>query len=187
MDQFKKNAAVIVLGVIAAAMLIGNICFVVFAKSSVKKATITKQEVKTVAGKDVRYEEDSDNFTVSKSSNISEKMESPAAATPEPEATADAPDASQNNGDYIFPDSDSRKLKKSEVKKLSKKELRYARNELYARHGYIFEDEELKDYFESKSWYTPSVAGEDFNDEEYFNEYEIANRNLIKKIEAKKK
>lgn len=51
MDQFKKNAAVIVLGVIAAAMLIGNICFVVFAKSSVKKATITKQEVKTVAGK----------------------------------------------------------------------------------------------------------------------------------------
>ena len=103
MEQFKKNAAVIVLGVIAAAMLIGNICFVVFAKSSVKKATITKQEVKTVAGKDVRYEEDSDNFTVSKSSNISEKMESPAAATPEPEATADAPDASQNNGDYIFP------------------------------------------------------------------------------------
>ena len=75
----------------------------------------------------------------------------------------------------------------SEVKKLSKKELRYARNELYARHGYIFEDEELKNYFESKSWYTPSVAGEDFNDEEYFNEYEIANRNLIKKIEAKKK
>ena len=184
MEQFKKNAAVIVLGVIAAAMLIGNICFVVFAKSSVKKATITKQEVKTVVGKDVRYEEDSDNFTVSKSSNISEKMESPAAATPEPEATADA---SKNNGDYIFPDSDSRKLKKSEVKKLSKKELRYARNELYARHGYIFEDEELKDYFESKSWYTPSVAGEDFNDEEYFNEYEIANRNLIKKIEAKKK
>ena len=50
MEQFKKNAAVIVLGVIAAAMLIGNICFVVFAKSSVKKATITKQEVKTVAG-----------------------------------------------------------------------------------------------------------------------------------------
>lgn len=46
MEQFKKNAAVIVLGVIAAAMLIGNICFVVFAKSSVKKATITKQEVK---------------------------------------------------------------------------------------------------------------------------------------------
>lgn len=181
MEQFKKNAAVIVLGVIAAAMLIGNICFVVFAKSSVKKATITKQEVKTVAGKDVRYEKDSDNFTVSKSSNISEKMESPAAAT------ADAPDASQNNGDYIFPDSDSRKLKKSEVKKLSKKELRYARNELYARHGYIFEDEELKNYFESKSWYTPSVEGEDFNDEEYFNEYEIANRNLIKKIEAKKK
>lgn len=42
MEQFKKNAAVIVLGVIAAAMLIGNICFMVFAKSSVKKATITK-------------------------------------------------------------------------------------------------------------------------------------------------
>lgn len=185
MEKFKKNAVVIVLGIIAIAMLIGNVCFAAFAKSSVKKTTITKQEVKKVTGKDVKYEQDSDNFTVSRSSNISEKIESQ--ATQEPEATADVQDTSENNGDYIFPDSDSRKLKKSEVKKLSKKELRYARNELYARHGYIFKDEELKNYFESKSWYTPSVAGDDFNDEEYFNKYEIANRNLIKKIEAAKK
>lgn len=185
MDKFKKNAAVIVLGVIAAAMLIGNICFVVFAKSSVKKTDIAKQEVKNVAGKNVRYDKDSDDFTVSKSSNISKQIESQ--ATQEPEATQEPQDVSGDDSEYVFPDSDSRKLKKSEVKKLSKKELRYARNELYARHGYIFEDEELKSYFESKSWYTPSVKGEDFNDEDYFNEYEIANRDLIKKIESKKK
>lgn len=45
-------------------------------------------------------------------------------------------DDSIKSGDYIFPDSDSKYLKKSKVKKLSKKKLRLARNELYARHGF---------------------------------------------------
>ena len=93
---------------------------------------------------------------------------------------------SDKSGDYIFPDSDSKYLKKSKVKKLSKKKLRLARNELYARHGYIFEDEELYNYFSSKDWYNPSIPSDEFNDSEYFNKYEIANRNLIQKIEAKK-
>lgn len=95
--------------------------------------------------------------------------------------------ATDNSSDgYIFPKSDSAYLKKSQVKKLSAKKLRLARNELYARHGYIFKDEELYQYFSKKSWYHPTVDSDDFKDSEYFNKYEIANRNLIRKIESKK-
>ncbi len=33
--------------------------------------------------------------------------------------------------------------------------LRLMRNEIYARHGYTFSDPQLKDYFQSCSWYKP--------------------------------
>lgn len=98
----------------------------------------------------------------------------------------DTEDDSIKSGDYIFLGSDSKYLKKSKVKKLSKKKLRLARNELYARHGYIFDDEELYNYFSGKDWYNPTISSDEFNDSEYFNKYEIANRNLIKNIEDKK-
>lgn len=109
----------------------------------------------------------------------------------EPGETSDYGDdgidvSDSTDDDYIFPDSDTAYLEEDEVKELSKKELRLARNELYARHGYIFGDEELKEYFSGKDWYSPAIDGDDFKDSEYFNKYEIANRNLIKKIEAKK-
>lgn len=106
------------------------------------------------------------------------------------EGTTDqaVPSAQPDNDsdEYIFPESDSAFLKKSQLKKLSARKLRLARNELYARHGYIFKDEGLYEYFSKKSWYNPTVEGDDFKDSEYFNKYEIANRNLIKKIESKK-
>lgn len=38
---------------------------------------------------------------------------------------------------------------------LSKSELRILRNEIYARHGYIFKSQDLRDYFSTKSWYSP--------------------------------
>jgi hypothetical protein len=31
----------------------------------------------------------------------------------------------------------------------------YARNEIYARHGYTFKNSKYKEYFSGKSWYTP--------------------------------
>lgn len=86
--------------------------------------------------------------------------------------------------EYVLPTSDSEYLSANEINKLSAKELRLARNEIYARHGYIFEDEELKEYFESKSWYSGSKK--DIPDSQ-FNDYEIANRDLIIKAEKKKK
>lgn len=38
---------------------------------------------------------------------------------------------------------------------LSKSELRLARNEIFARHGYRFKSADLKQYFEKQPWYKP--------------------------------
>lgn len=61
-------------------------------------------------------------------------------------------DSSEEN-EYVLPDSANRKLKKSDLKGLSKEELRIARNEIYARHGRMFDDKNLQKYFDSQSWY----------------------------------
>ncbi len=81
-------------------------------------------------------------------------------------------------GDYIIEGSDSRYLSEEEVATLSPEEIRLAKNEIYARHGRIFESEDLREYFESQSWYHGEIEPEDF-DESVFNEYEKANIDLL--------
>ena len=55
--------------------------------------------------------------------------------------------------DYILADSQYTKLVETQLYGLSKSDLRIARNEIYARHGYIFESADLQNYFSSQSWY----------------------------------
>lgn len=87
--------------------------------------------------------------------------------------------------EYILPDSDTRYYKMKELKGLTAEEARIARNELFARHGRMFDDEGLQEYFNSCSWYNGTIQPDDF-DEGVFNKYEIANRDLIVKYETKK-
>ena len=87
-----------------------------------------------------------------------------------------------DSGEYIFPNSDSEYLTEYDLSSMSSEEFRIARNEIYARHGRMFKDKALQNYFDSKSWYTPSVRPEDFN-EQWLNEYEKANAKFIKSFE----
>jgi len=80
--------------------------------------------------------------------------------------------------DYILPESNIRYLDRTDLEGLNSEELRLARNEIYARHGRIFEDEDLRDYFSSKDWYTGTLTQEQFQDN-VFNEYEKQNLILI--------
>ena len=92
---------------------------------------------------------------------------------------------SNNNSasnEYILPDSDKRKLKKSDLKGLSKEELRIARNEIYARHGRRFNDKNLQKYFNNQSWYEGTVSADDFS-EEVLNSIEKKNAAFIKQFE----
>ena len=72
-------------------------------------------------------------------------------------------------GEYLYAESASRLLSTADV---SNFQARYPNsmfpgersitqmiiNEMYARHGYIFKDQALTDYFSQKSWYTPRTA-----------------------------
>ena len=54
---------------------------------------------------------------------------------------------------------------------LSSRELRMLRNEIYARHGYIFKTPDMKSYFAGESWYQPRFENVDdkLTDIERFN------------------
>lgn len=84
--------------------------------------------------------------------------------------------------EYILVGSNSRYILKSELQEFTAEQCRLARNEIYARHGRRFEDESLRDYFNSKSWYTPTIDPNEF-EESLLNPYEIANRDLIVEYE----
>lgn len=86
------------------------------------------------------------------------------------------------SNDYVIPDSNSRYLTSSELKKLSLKEINYAKNEIFARRGRKFQSKELQDYFNSKSWYKGKIKPDDFQ-WNTFNDYEKANAELLSKTE----
>ncbi len=83
---------------------------------------------------------------------------------------------------FLFP-SDSVLITEGELEKLDDKTVELIKNEIYARHGYIFTNRALKKYFESFNWYEPN--------EEYspnlLNPTEKANLKTIKKFQSREK
>ena len=97
-------------------------------------------------------------------------------------------DTAIDDDTYIFPNSDTEYLTKSDLSGMSKSEINLAKNELYARHGRKFKSKELQEYFESKDWYVPKYSPKQWDkkgDIFFFNKYEIKNRDLLKKYENK--
>lgn len=85
--------------------------------------------------------------------------------------------------EYIFPDSDKKYLSEDEVRSVDASQLSLGRNEIFARHGYIFEDDSINQYFAGKSWYQGTVPADQFDMEAVFNDFEKKNVELIKKVE----
>ncbi len=87
--------------------------------------------------------------------------------------------------DYIFPESSDVYLDESALYNYTPDELMLGRNEIYARHGRIFDDPEIQAYFESKSWYEGTITGDEFDSQVdlIFNEYEKENVETIRQVE----
>ena len=85
--------------------------------------------------------------------------------------------------EYLLPESSSRYLTAEDLQGMDKEMLRLARNEIYAKHGRMYETDDLREYFSSKSWYYGYLSAEEFDDS-VFNEYEKANLDLIKSAEG---
>lgn len=86
------------------------------------------------------------------------------------------------DGSSVISDSSSKYLDEDDLEGMSAKELRRARNEIFARHGCIFNDESLQKYFEGKSWYKGTQSIDDF-DWDDLNKYEQKNVELISDME----
>lgn len=74
-----------------------------------------------------------------------------------------------NSTDEYYHITGSRKLTYDDIKGLSSRELRIMRNEIYARHGYIFQDAMLRDHFLQKPWYTPQTKNVALSSIEQYN------------------
>ena len=61
--------------------------------------------------------------------------------------------------------------------------IHLAKNEIYARHGYIFKNEDLYNYFMGCVWYNPTCKAEDFDDS-VLNEYEKANLEILASMDT---
>ena len=92
------------------------------------------------------------------------------------EATTEAP--TEKESEYVFKNSSSSYINKSDLNGFTSEQCRIARNEIYARHGRLFEDEALQTYFNSCSWYSGYIAPADFS-ESVLNEYEKTNLQTI--------
>lgn len=83
---------------------------------------------------------------------------------------------------FLFP-SDSVLITDEKLESLDDKTIDLIKNEIYARHGYIFTDRALKKYFETFSWYKPN---DDYSPK-LLNQTEKANLKIIKKFQSHEK
>lgn len=82
------------------------------------------------------------------------------APTPTPTPT---PTQKPADGGYILPDSATRRLTQADVAGLTWEQCCLARNEIYARHGRIFQTPQIAAYFAAQSWYHGTVPGASFD------------------------
>lgn len=59
---------------------------------------------------------------------------------------------------YLLPQSSTKVISASDVRMFGVRQLEIARNEIYARKGYIFKTEYMKSYFKEQPWYRPDPS-----------------------------
>jgi len=88
--------------------------------------------------------------------------------------------AKYDGSEFVFPNSSDSLLQEPDLWNLSASQLRIAKNEIYARQGRRFADEELQRYFNQCSWYEGTIEPKEFK-ENALNETEHFNIRLIDK------
>lgn len=99
-----------------------------------------------------------------------------------PDGTAIVAQAEQAASEEILPQSDTRLLTQQDVAGLSLREINYAKNEIYARHGRKFSSKELQDYFNAQSWYHGTVDAANFK-ESSLSDIEKKNAEFLAEVE----
>ncbi|MCI9128902.1 MAG: YARHG domain-containing protein [Eggerthellaceae bacterium] len=87
-----------------------------------------------------------------------------------------------SDGSYLIPESGTRLLTDRDLDGYDAYYLYFARNEIFARHGRKFQNDDLQEYFNLMPWYTPLIEPEDFDDS-YLSDIEKANYEKILEYE----
>ena len=151
----------VIIGILLVAIIVLTVFMVVTGRSagntgsssSKYHADSTQSDVKPQNSDDYIQDVSLDEFSIGEYSDDSSASDNAEAAEV----------AMEDSNGYILPDSDSRKLKKSDLAGMTAQQLSYAKNEIYARHGRVFKSSELQDYFNEKDWYEEN---DDFKDED---------------------
>ena len=69
----------------------------------------------------------------------------------------------KNREGSILSYSSDKEVPDYEIKMLSDEGLRYAINEIWARHGYIFRNQEILEYYRQFEWYVESVPADEWD------------------------
>ena len=89
-----------------------------------------------------------------------------------------------NSGAYLMPQSSVYAVSKAFLKDYSTYDLWIAKNEIFARKGRKFNDPDLQNYFNGKTWYQGTIAPNDFNPDTMLNDAEKANVDLMIELGA---
>ena len=145
---------------------------------SYKVSGLTKEDSKKTSDATENQKKDDSSEQASLTENEKENVAEQPSASMETQSNADVQNAAEGGnaavqnpatGEYLYAESASRLLSTADV---SNFQAQYPNsmfpgersitqmiiNEMYARHGYIFKDQALTDYFAQKSWYIPRTA-----------------------------
>lgn len=169
------NQLVIAIGVFIAILLVGIVIKLSLSNTSEEELTVTTAIPSTVLEKQTErqirqaipfMETDADILALEESAETVVKI------------------SGNLNSEYILPFSDTQYYLEQELEMLTREELRLARNEIYARKGRTFNDQQLQSYFNRCSWYQGTIEPDKFK-EQWLNPYKLANRDLIVLYEQK--
>ena len=101
---------------------------------------------------------------------------------PQPSEQPETPNSSAT-AVYLLP-SDTRTITEADLEGMTQEQVALARNEIYARHGRTFRNEDYNNYFRAQRWYTPDPI---YSDETVnLSELEKSNAEFILSYEKSK-
>lgn len=177
MEENKKSKIILLICLIAAAVLIESLLIIAITPRSDGYEECDFEDMGCTT------DEEYDYYTGSGSSATEAfgyEDETSLSAEPTEESDVDISEGSTTSGPIDIKVLTTRRLTEEDIAGMTREELRIARNEVYARHGYIFKSQELREYFGSKSWYQPMYSEVTSLS---LNEFEQYNVDFIKRYE----
>lgn len=178
-NKKKTNMTAIIIAVAAVAVVLivaiaVVICFVVGKNNSPETSVVTQQTTvaeteKTTASEQTTYNLVSDIETTTVPTTVAE--------TTTKKQTVPQFSYDDYRDQFLF-DSANKYISYDYLSGCTRDEITVILNEIYARHGYIFKDAELREYFNSQSWYYGTTTSLD-EAASYFNSIERKNVDTI--------